>query len=605
MKPRSRQRSNVVVVGHVGGHEQRALHASARRSRPASASRPTLGDVDAHDRAQRHQRAEVVAAVVVVERDRVAAAAELLEHGEQVVLGRVGGDLQHGAVRAHGRRADLDEEVAGDRQPGGWRPASCSSPMSPNASTSRAEVALASIGGVAEVDGAAEAQLVADDVVARVGDRVADDRDLGALGGRLGEGAHSSFVGRVERSIEPPLRQASSAASHLRSSTDDPAGREESHEDRGQGTQPSGHRRAARVRRSDGSRRWASRSAELAVLEVELSEERNPANPEGQVAEATLHLKGVTLRATDSSRDIKHSINLIAEELARQVKRHRDKRRRRREQRAAAQAPPPQPEAGPGRAGHPPGRLSAPGRAIASLYPSGHDDPRSRPADGRRPSSSSATRSASTPSTRGSRSSSCWTTRSCARRPTACASAPATASRSTTCCAETFAVVREVSRRRMGMRHFDVQMIGGMVLHGGAIAEMRTGEGKTLTGTLAVVLNALAGKGVHVVTVNDYLARRDAEWMSPIYDGLGPDRRACCRTCSPTRRSAPPTPPTSRTAPTPSSASTTCATTWPRRWRRRSSTAAASARTASRSACTSTRSSTRSTTSSSTRRGRR
>jgi preprotein translocase subunit SecA len=86
---------------------------------------------------------------------------------------------------------------------------------------------------------------------------------------------------------------------------------------------------------------------------------------------------------------------------------------------------------------------------------------------------------------------------------------------------ETFAVVREVSRRRMKMRHFDVQLIGGMVLHSGAIAEMRTGEGKTLTGTLAVVLNALAGKGVHVVTVNDYLARRDAEWMSPIYDGLG------------------------------------------------------------------------------------
>ena len=73
----------------------------------------------------------------------------------------------------------------------------------------------------------------------------------------------------------------------------------------------------------------------------------------------------------------------------------------------------------------------------------------------------------------------------------------------------------------MGMRHFDVQMIGGMVLHSGAIAEMKTGEGKTLTGTLAVVLNALAGEGVHVVTVNDYLARRDAEWMSPIYTALG------------------------------------------------------------------------------------
>ena len=71
------------------------------------------------------------------------------------------------------------------------------------------------------------------------------------------------------------------------------------------------------------------------------------------------------------------------------------------------------------------------------------------------------------------------------------------------------------------MRHFDVQMIGGMVLHSGAIAEMRTGEGKTLTATLAVVLNALRGEGVHLVTVNDYLARRDAEWMSPIYSFLG------------------------------------------------------------------------------------
>jgi preprotein translocase subunit SecA len=86
---------------------------------------------------------------------------------------------------------------------------------------------------------------------------------------------------------------------------------------------------------------------------------------------------------------------------------------------------------------------------------------------------------------------------------------------------ETFAVVREVGRRTMGMRHFDVQLIGGMVLHGGNIAEMKTGEGKTLTATLAVALNALAGKGVHLVTVNDYLARRDAEWMSPIYNGLG------------------------------------------------------------------------------------
>ena len=86
---------------------------------------------------------------------------------------------------------------------------------------------------------------------------------------------------------------------------------------------------------------------------------------------------------------------------------------------------------------------------------------------------------------------------------------------------ECFAIVRETGKRRMEMRHFDVQLIGGMVLHGGSIAEMRTGEGKTLTATLAVVLNTLAGTGVHLVTVNDYLARRDAEWMSPIYEAVG------------------------------------------------------------------------------------
>jgi preprotein translocase subunit SecA len=86
---------------------------------------------------------------------------------------------------------------------------------------------------------------------------------------------------------------------------------------------------------------------------------------------------------------------------------------------------------------------------------------------------------------------------------------------------EAFAVVREGSRRSLGLRHFDVQMIGGMVLHSGKIAEMKTGEGKTLVATLAVYLNALPGKGVHVVTVNDYLAARDAEWMGQLYGFLG------------------------------------------------------------------------------------
>ena len=86
---------------------------------------------------------------------------------------------------------------------------------------------------------------------------------------------------------------------------------------------------------------------------------------------------------------------------------------------------------------------------------------------------------------------------------------------------EAFAVVREAGRRVLKMRHFDVQLIGGMVLHYGKIAEMRTGEGKTLVATLACYLNALAGHGVHVVTVNDYLAKRDAEWMGKIYEFLG------------------------------------------------------------------------------------
>ena len=86
---------------------------------------------------------------------------------------------------------------------------------------------------------------------------------------------------------------------------------------------------------------------------------------------------------------------------------------------------------------------------------------------------------------------------------------------------EAFAVCREAGKRILKMRHYDVQLIGGMVLHKGAIAEMRTGEGKTLVATLPCYLNALEGKGVHVVTVNDYLARRDGEWMGKLYGFLG------------------------------------------------------------------------------------
>ncbi len=86
---------------------------------------------------------------------------------------------------------------------------------------------------------------------------------------------------------------------------------------------------------------------------------------------------------------------------------------------------------------------------------------------------------------------------------------------------EVFAAVREASKRTIGLRHYDIQLIGGMTLHSGQIAEMRTGEGKTLVATLPLYLNALTGRGVHLITVNDYLARRDARWMAPIYHALG------------------------------------------------------------------------------------
>src|SRR5437660_5362379 len=86
---------------------------------------------------------------------------------------------------------------------------------------------------------------------------------------------------------------------------------------------------------------------------------------------------------------------------------------------------------------------------------------------------------------------------------------------------EAFALCREAAQRTIGLRHFDVQLVGGIVLHQGKIAEMKTGEGKTLVATLALYLNALSGKGAHLVTVNDYLARRDAGWNGPLYHALG------------------------------------------------------------------------------------
>ena len=121
--------------------------------------------------------------------------------------------------------------------------------------------------------------------------------------------------------------------------------------------------------------------------------------------------------------------------------------------------------------------------------------------------------------------------------------------------------MREAGRRVLNMRHFDVQLIGGLALHRGTIAEMKTGEGKTLVATLAAYLNALAGKGVHVVTVNDYLAKRDSEWMGRIFRFLGLTVGVIQHHLDDQRAAGGLRAPTSPTAPTTSSASTTCATT--------------------------------------------
>ncbi len=126
---------------------------------------------------------------------------------------------------------------------------------------------------------------------------------------------------------------------------------------------------------------------------------------------------------------------------------------------------------------------------------------------------------------------------------------------------EAFAVVREASKRVFGMRHFDVQLLGGMVLNDRCIAEMRTGEGKTLTATLPAYLNALSGKGVHVVTVNDYLAQRDAENNRPLFEFLGMSVGINLPVCL-RQPNVKLTLPTSLTALTTNTVLTTCAITW-------------------------------------------
>jgi preprotein translocase subunit SecA len=132
---------------------------------------------------------------------------------------------------------------------------------------------------------------------------------------------------------------------------------------------------------------------------------------------------------------------------------------------------------------------------------------------------------------------------------------------------EAFANCREAARRALGLRAFDVQLMGGIFLHQGNIAEMKTGEGKTLVATFPAYLNALTGKGVHIVTVNDYLAKRDAEWMGKVFAALGMKTGVIYPAPARGERKWP-MPPTSPTPPTTSLASTTCATTCGLSWRR-------------------------------------
>ena len=141
------------------------------------------------------------------------------------------------------------------------------------------------------------------------------------------------------------------------------------------------------------------------------------------------------------------------------------------------------------------------------------------------------------------------------------------ANRSTRCCRKSSQSFARPASAPLGMRHFDVQIMGGQVLYEGRIAEMKTGEGKTLVATLPVYARALEGRGVHVVTVNDYLARRDAEWMGPVYEFLGLTRRHHSARPRLRRSAARRTTATSPTSRTTRSASTTCATTWRGRWK--------------------------------------
>ena len=217
----------------------------------------------------------------------------------------------------------------------------------------------------------------------------------------------------------------------------------------------------------------------LAELEIELREERNPAIRESQVAEATLHLKGVTLRACERSTDMGHSINLVADDLARQVKKHRDKRRARREAHRVG--------AGPRRVGR---RGAAPG-CVATVASMTILDRALRVGESKKFKAfekNVARINDYEPELE------LESDDELRARYEALRERYLDGEALDELLFETFALTREAGKRALGQRHYDVQLIGGMVLHDGSIAEMKTGEGKTLTATLPIVLNALASR---------------------------------------------------------------------------------------------------------------
>ena len=267
-------------------------------------------------------------------------------------------------------------------------------------------------------------------------------------------------------------------------------------------------------------RKVGNQVSDLAAHGGRVARGAQPRHPVSQVAEATLYLKGVTL----ARRGLVARDGPRAQPVLRRARAPGQAPPRQAPQRREARSPDKEPvqiQQGRIRRGCVALRHIAAGRRRLPRYPRAHGAPRPRPAHGRSQAVQAVREARRRASTTSSPSSSSRPTTSCARGWTVPREQARNGEKLDDLLPETFAIVREAGKRELGMRHFDVQLIGGMVLHGGSIAEMRPARARRSRRRSPVVLNALPGTGVHLVTVNDYLARRDAEWMSPIYHALG------------------------------------------------------------------------------------